>query len=79
MNKPNKTDRIWTTSAYYVKNPKKLLDILKLFRPKAIDSYYNCFACKKLNTYYYYPNIISQNTDLESLIDNKNKYLSKLK
>jgi GR25 family glycosyltransferase involved in LPS biosynthesis len=79
LNQPSKKDRIWTTTAYYVKDPKKLLDILKLYRPKAIDSYYNCFACKKLNTYYYYPNIISQNTDLESLIDNKNKYLSKLK
>ena len=79
LNQPCKSDKIWTTTAYYVKDPKKLLGILKLFRPKAIDSYYNCFATKKLNTYYYYPNIVSQNTELESLIDNKNKYLSKLK
>jgi len=79
LNKPSNLDKIWTTTAYYIKEPKKLLNILKLFRPKSIDSYYNCFATKRLNTYYYYPNIISQNTELESLIDNKNKYLSKLK
>ena len=67
----------WTTSAYIVREPKKLLEILKSHRPCTLDSYYNKHVFNKLDCYYHYPPIVYQNEEFDSTIDNENKYKKK--
>jgi len=71
--------KYWTTHAYIVKNPKGLLKMIKTnnMKPTTLDSYYNKHIFKKLNVYFHFNSIVTQNINFKSLIDPSTKYLEK--
>jgi hypothetical protein len=71
--------KFWCTHAYVVRRPKELLKMIRTnnMKPTTLDSYYNKHIFKKLNVYFHYNSIVSQNINLESLIDPSSKYLDK--
>jgi GR25 family glycosyltransferase involved in LPS biosynthesis len=71
--------KYWCTHAYIVKNPKGLLKMIKTnnMKPTTLDSYYNKHIFKKLNVYFHFNSIVSQNINFKSLIDPSSKYLDK--
>jgi GR25 family glycosyltransferase involved in LPS biosynthesis len=71
--------KYWCTHAYVVRRPKELLKMIRTnnMKPTTLDSYYNKHIFKKLNVYFHYNSLVSQNINFESLIDPSTKYLDK--
>ena len=71
--------KYWCTHAYIVKDPQGLLKMIRTnnMKPTTLDSYYNKHIFKKLNVYFHFNSIVSQNINFESLIDPSKKYLDK--
>lgn len=76
----NKVDtnliKYYTTHSYIVRDPKGLLKMIKTNgkRPSTLDIYYNRNVFPKLNVYFHFNSIVTQNIELESLIDPSLKY-----
>ena len=67
--------KFWTTSAYIIKDPVKLLKTIRDFGSlTTLDSYYNRWVFKKMKSYYLYPVVVEQNDLLESSIKDR-KYI----
>jgi len=71
--------KYWCTHAYIVKNPKGLFKIIRKnnMKPTTLDSYYNKHIFKKLNVYFHHNSLVTQNINLESLIDPSKKFIKK--
>lgn len=71
--------KYWCTHAYIVKNPKGLFKMIRTnnMKPTTLDSYYNKHIFNKLNVYFHFNSLVTQNINLESLIDPSKKYLEK--
>ena len=71
--------KFWTTHAYIVRNPKELLKMIRKNgkKPTTLDSYYNKNIFNKLNVYFHFNSLVTQNINLKSLIDPSTKYLDK--
>jgi len=68
--------KYYTTHSYIVRDPKALLKMIKTNgkRPTTLDIYYNRNVFPKLNVYFHFNSIVTQNIELESLIDPSLKY-----
>ena len=68
--------KYYTTHSYIVRDPKALLKMIKTNgkRPTTLDIYYNRNVFPKLNVYFHFNSIVTQNINLESLIDPSLKY-----
>jgi len=64
----------YCTHSYIVKDPKKILEMVKKTIPRAYDSYLNYHVYSKVNTYFIQPTMIIQNSDFISTIDPLDKY-----
>jgi hypothetical protein len=71
--------KFWTTHAYIVRQPKELIKLIRKSgkKPTTLDSYYNKNIFNKLNVYFHFNSLVTQNINLESLIDPSTKYLDK--
>jgi len=71
--------KYWCTHAYIVRNPKELLKMIRKNgkKPTTLDSYYNKNIFNKLNVYFHFNSLVTQNINLKSLIDPSTKYLDK--
>jgi len=69
--------KYWCTHAYIVRRPKELLKMIRTnnMKPTTLDSYYNKHIFKKLNVYFHFNSIVTQNMDFKSLIDPSNKFI----
>ena len=70
--------KFYTTHAYIVKDPKNLLKMIRTNgkRPQTLDIYYNKHIFPKLNVYFHFNSLVTQNINFDSLIDKDTKYLS---
>jgi len=64
----------YCTHSYIVRDPQKILEMMKGTTPRAYDSYLNFHIYNKTNTYYLYPPLFTQDQKFESTIDSENKY-----
>ena len=71
--------KFWTTHAYIVRQPKELIKLIRKSgkKPTTLDSYYNKNIFNKLNVYFHFNSLVTQNINLKSLIDPSTKYLDK--
>lgn len=69
--------KYWCTHAYIVRRPKELLKMIRTnnMKPTTLDSYYNKHIFKKLNVYFHFNSIVTQNINFKSLIDPSNKFI----